>query len=424
MKPSSASMPSGPGVSATAAAAVAAAAGSVACGSATVGDGSKRLLRTSSVAPGLGASARGDGGSPTGSPGQQWVSPEQQRAAASRHPRDGSAGGWAVHRGGASTPPPSTAELDRDPNTSSLSKARFARFVAAVRSRLPIGDRVQWIDSPTTEAHETARVHSQLLDMTTTLSDREKEEQQLGEASDRESDLGPRRMFVQLVFDPTASAEQAWHLEIRWNMCQGHKVEDLVKYCMRRARQAGLLLLQVPTGRRPRPFSPPTLVPISPRLQQYALIELRTRLCFVRESTDAADDLHARRSSAAFGERWMHELGVAFVQRDTHGRGFLWTVNRLLPSQAGRSHSEKLLAQFREICERLEMDSAEQQQREDSLKERRQRLSREGCSGSELPPPGAGTDIADNMWDWAGAALGPLRRAQSVDSCQRAEQRP
>ena len=41
--------------------------------------------------------------------------------------------------------------------------------------------------------------------------------------------LGARRMFVQLLFDASASAEQAWHLEIRWNMCQGYKVEDLVK---------------------------------------------------------------------------------------------------------------------------------------------------------------------------------------------------
>ena len=34
-----------------------------------------------------------------------------------------------------------------------------------------------------------------------------------------------------------------------------------------------------------------------------------------------------------------------------HGRGFLWSVNRLLPSEAGRSHSESLLARFRALCE-------------------------------------------------------------------------
>ena len=68
-------------------------------------------------------------------------------------------------------------------------------------------------------------------------------------------------MFVQLLFDANASADQAWHLEIRWNMCQGQKVEELVKWCARRAKNAGLLLLQVPTGRRPRPFAPPVLVP-------------------------------------------------------------------------------------------------------------------------------------------------------------------
>jgi len=224
-------------------------------------------------------------------------------------------------------------------------------------------------------------------------------------------------MFVQLLFDASASADACWHLEIRWNMCRADKVklptsyllptflpsyhptfflpsylptflpsylptilpsyhltvlpschptillptalawqvEELIKYCARRAKQAGMLLLQVPTGRRPRPFSPPVLVPVPLRLQPAALRELRTRLCFVRESSHATGDLHADRSCAAPGERWMHELGVAFVQRDKHSRGFLWSVNRLLPSQAGREHSEALLGRFREICARLEL---------------------------------------------------------------------
>ena len=49
----------------------------------------------------------------------------------------------------------------------------------------------------------------------------------------------------------------------------------------------------------------------------------------------------------------MHELGVAFVQRDSHGRGFLWSINKLMPSQAGRAHSETLLLRFRVLCEEL-----------------------------------------------------------------------
>ena len=79
--------------------------------------------------------------------------------------------------------------------------------------------------------------------------------------------------------------------------------------------------------------------------------------CFVSESTHATDDLHAGHSSAGHGERWMNELGVAFVQRDKHDRGFLWSANRLLPSQAGRAHSEKLLARFRRLCEHLELEA-------------------------------------------------------------------
>ena len=90
------------------------------------------------------------------------------------------------------------------------------------------------------------------------------------------------------------------------------------------------------------------LVPVPAQLQPQALVELCTRLCFVRESAHAAGDVN---------ERWMHELGVAFVQRDKHGRGFLWSVNRLMPSQRGREHSETLLERFRELCELLEVEA-------------------------------------------------------------------
>ena len=48
----------------------------------------------------------------------------------------------------------------------------------------------------------------------------------------------------------------------------------------------------------------------------------------------------------------MHELGVAFVRPNV--RGFSWLANRLLPSQAARAHSEKLLARFRTVCKALE----------------------------------------------------------------------
>ena len=30
-----------------------------------------------------------------------------------------------------------------------------------------------------------------------------------------------------------------WHLEVRWLICQGHRVEELIKHCARRAKQAG-----------------------------------------------------------------------------------------------------------------------------------------------------------------------------------------
>ena len=165
-----------------------------------------------------------------------------------------------------------------------------------------------------------------------------------------------------------------WHLEVRWLICQGHRVEELIKHCMRRAKQegarthllaclltllfstdslthslthlltyfllsysltvdllaavarahasqlpppskqAGLLMLQIPTGRRPRPFSPSVLVPVPEALRGRAIVYLREDLGFVCES-----GLDARAGWEAGGGRWMHELGVAFARLDPKG---------------------------------------------------------------------------------------------------------
>lgn len=137
-----------------------------------------------------------------------------------------------------------------------------------------------------------------------------------------------------------ASADRVWHLEVRWLMCAAPQIEDLVKYCARKARRAGLLLIQLPTDRRPRPFAPQALVRLEQSLQPRAAQLLCEEAGFVRERDD----------------RWVHELGVAFVRRDPQRRGFLWNANRLLPSEAARQHSETLLNKFRSICDELELD--------------------------------------------------------------------
>ena len=55
------------------------------------------------------------------------------------------------------------------------------------------------------------------------------------------------------------------------------------------------------------------------------------------------------------GERWMHELGVAFARLDPQGRGFLWSANRLQPSMAARNYSQHLLDRFRAFCDAIEL---------------------------------------------------------------------
>ena len=246
-------------------------------------------------------------------------------------------------------------ERERDPSDPALSRDRFERFVAVVRSRLPIGDRVQWIDAPEGAPQQAMpppqsgsadgvgggsiprgavaevgtwfgagvapRTHRRLLDMTPDDSPSAAvgNKAGIGGGTGEHDPLGARRMFVQLLFDASASSDACWHLEIRWNMCRGDKVEELIKYCARRAKQAGMLLLQVPTGRRPRPFSPPVLVPVPARLQPRALLQLRTRLCFVRESSHAAGDLHA---GSACGCRSDRSTGTETTpSRAAHAQG-------------------------------------------------------------------------------------------------------
>ena len=165
-----------------------------------------------------------------------------------------------------------------------------------------------------------------------------------------------RRQFVQILADKRAGPEQVWHLEVRWLVCQAHRVEELVKSWTRRARQAGLLMLQVPTGRRPRPFSPSVLVPLPTPMRAAAVARLRDELGFVRQGV-VAMQLGGRTSTSSVirGEQLLHELGVAYVRYDPQGRGLLWSANRLQPSQAARAHSQRLLDDFRAICEGLEM---------------------------------------------------------------------
>eukprot|EP00908_Phaeocystis_cordata_P025860 Transcript_8337.p1 GENE.Transcript_8337~~Transcript_8337.p1 ORF type:complete len:628 (+),score=288.23 Transcript_8337:230-1885(+) len=260
----------------------------------------------------------------------------------------------------------SATEVRRRPRHAPvLSRDRFERFVEAMSGRVPLKGRVAWVDEgarrgggggsggggdhggsggggggsgaggggesespppqPRRGMHDSNAI---LIDMTPPVKE-------------KDGEYG-RRQFVQLLHDAQAGREQVWHLEVRWLICQGHRVEELIKHCARRAKQAGLLMLQIPTGRRPRPFSPSVLVPLPEALRERAIAALREDLGFVRESE-------------ANGERWMHELGVAFARLDPQGRGFLWSANRLQPSQAARNYSQHLLDKFRAFCDALEM---------------------------------------------------------------------
>ena len=113
-------------------------------------------------------------------------------------------------------------EQERDPSAPTLSSDRFSRFFAAVRPRLPIGDRVQWVDStPGGQSNMGVgpRTHRHLLDLTSAGGGATDWDDSASDKADRNQ--VSRRMFVQALFDASASTDACWHLEIRWNMCRG-----------------------------------------------------------------------------------------------------------------------------------------------------------------------------------------------------------
>ena len=214
-------------------------------------------------------------------------------------------------------------ETSRQDGEPTLERERFRKFLEIMKARLDLTPHVAWEEGGAPLGR--ARTHTQLVDMT---------EKGAGGAAGR-------RMFVQVEVDATARADQAWRLEFRWFMCRGTKVEDFITSTIRQANKAGLLLLQIPTGRRPRPFSPPLTVRVAEPLRHAASLALRRQLGFVREGYGEA------------GERMMHELGVAFASEDASG--FLWTVNRLQPSEHASAHARLLLERFRAITDALEL---------------------------------------------------------------------
>ena len=249
-----------------------------------------------------------------------------------------------IERSEIADPQEDSAVNPSDETRVTLSKERFERFLDSIRPRLPGEMNVQWRQHHSTllegspDATADARVNEveppSILD--------EIAFKDVTELPDDNGKYG-RRMFFKLVYDSEACERQAWHLELQWLMCEGPRIEDFVQHCTRRARLAGLLMLQIPTGRRPRPFTPHAIVPIATNLQSQAAAALCNRLSFVCECARVGK------------QRWMHELGVAFVKQ--HSAGFIWEVNRLLPSQAARDHSAKLLAKFWDICDKLECGS-------------------------------------------------------------------
>lgn len=284
-----------------------------------------------------------------------------------------------------------------------LHRDRFEKFLESVNPRLPLQGKVDWLSGDQDPSNRRS-TRSILVDMTPDVTDATLGRRmfiQVGEdtlvrpVSDHRWLRDPRslRDKVQVLFDATAGEDQVWHLEVRWNMCQGHRVEEIVKQCARRAKGAGLIFLQIPTGRwnglqclhvaldavsvhssndvcwqtpaallstgaigagRPPACEGDPCSVHSALLCRRSLNQKRRALDARAWSRVCTGGLRSHRFEALFESPLCTDgRHSPLLQVDPQGGAFLWSINRLMPSQTARTYAEQILARFRTICEQL-----------------------------------------------------------------------
>jgi hypothetical protein len=77
----------------------------------------------------------------------------------------------------------------------------------------------------------------------------------------QDAELG--RRFLHVSHDAAYDPNSCFHIELRWVACAGYMVKDFVQTMYRRARQAGLTLVQLPLKLLDDPFAAPTYVRIA-----------------------------------------------------------------------------------------------------------------------------------------------------------------
>jgi hypothetical protein len=169
----------------------------------------------------------------------------------------------------------------------------------------------------------------------------------------QDAELG--RRFLHVSHDAAYDPNSCFHIELRWVACAGHMVKDFVQTMYRRARQAGLTLVQLPLKLLDDPFAAPTYVRIAgaDALPPGAVAVLQQELLVSNDFYPFYGSLPfaaPQRSgvSSASAQRYVHASGLAFAT--VTGFGFQWWVNDVAVLQPMLNEALALRQQFSELC--------------------------------------------------------------------------
>lgn len=153
-----------------------------------------------------------------------------------------------------------------------------------------------------------------------------------------------RYQWILLQYDEAFHPWCCFHIDIKWMMCTGSAVKEIVSHMQRQARQAGVTIIQVPSDRdlNRHPFRAPVHIqlPASLGVDRHMLL---TRIKFIPFLHDGSQVVY------------MHRTGVAFL--DVTDDGLTWSYNYTPVLQPLMADARALLQQLEDLCADLRADA-------------------------------------------------------------------
>ncbi|EFA79999.1 DEP domain containing protein [Heterostelium album PN500] len=142
-----------------------------------------------------------------------------------------------------------------------------------------------------------------------------------------------RYEWIMMKYDKSFTPSRYYHIEFKWMVCTGCVVDEFVGSCIRKAKQFGLTLIQVPMEKKYSPFYAPTHIKLVMKLMQPEVIKvILAQFNFIPDlirkrptSLVTRNDLYLFSDSDVFYTEYIHRTGMLFVR--VVEDGFMCIVN-------------------------------------------------------------------------------------------------